>query len=66
MLDKDAKKRPSPSDLLNQKLFAVDPKDAATTTADGDSVQMNKVHKSIDPRCLTSIKGYGGLTSPPL
>lgn len=59
MLEKEPKKRPTATDLLNHKIFAADHKETATTTADDESIQTNKVKKSLDPRFLSSIKVQG-------
>ena len=60
ILNKDPRKRPSPAELLANKLFeGVELKDNATDTVDNDSIQMNKVNKSIEPKSLIALKGLG-------
>ena len=53
MLDKDPKKRPSPAELLTHKLFGgSDLKETVTQNTDNDSITMNKINKSIEPKKL--------------
>lgn len=64
MLDKDPKKRPSPAELLTHRLFAgSDLKETVTQNTDHDSITMNKINKSIEPKKLTELKSLG-VTSP--
>lgn len=64
MLDKDPKKRPSPAELLTHKLFGGgDLRETVTQTTDNESIQMNKINKSIEPKSLTALKGLG-IASP--
>lgn len=64
MLDKNPKNRPSPAELLTHKLFGGgENKETITQTAESDSIQMNKINKSIEPKSLMGLRGLA-MASP--